>query len=353
VFNAFQSNLVFFYSPTQVGANEGPVGPHLPPRRPGARKAASSATACNVSFVVTDTAKTVPVRYSGILPDLFKEGKGVVAQGKLEGGVFVAREVLAKHDENYMPPEAADALQKAHQAQSMSQGTLVQGGSMGAGAAMIPELGTLRCGWRWPWPWCMGVVPIVGQLQGPRRTGWRWRGRMAWCCSCWWRGLCLPHRSLRRQRLLGAVRGAHSNSGLPLMYRVAGVWGGHEGSLLLWAMMLVVWMLAVAAVQPHLPLPMVARILGVMGLVSVGFLLFTLITSNPFDRLFPVPADGRDLNPLLQDPGMIIHPPMLYMGYVGFSVAFAFAVAALLGGKLDADLGALDPPLDHPWPGCS
>ena len=129
----------------------------------------------------------------------------------------------------------------------------------------------------------------------------------------------------------------HSNSGLPLMYRVAGVWGGHEGSLLLWAMMLAVWMLGVAFFSRHLPLPMVARILGVMGMVCVGFLLFTLITSNPFDRLFPVPADGRDLNPLLQDPGMIIHPPMLYMGYVGFSVAFAFAVAALLGGKLDAE----------------
>jgi cytochrome c-type biogenesis protein CcmF len=129
----------------------------------------------------------------------------------------------------------------------------------------------------------------------------------------------------------------HSNSGLPLMYRVAGVWGGHEGSLLLWAMMLAVWMLGVAFFSRHLPLPMVARILGVMGMVTVGFLLFTLVTSNPFDRLFPVPADGRDLNPLLQDPGMIIHPPMLYMGYVGFSVAFAFAVAALLGGKLDAE----------------
>jgi cytochrome c-type biogenesis protein CcmF len=121
------------------------------------------------------------------------------------------------------------------------------------------------------------------------------------------------------------------------MYRVAGVWGGHEGSLLLWAMMLCVWMLAVATFSKHLPLEMVARILSVMGLVTVGFLLFTLLTSNPFDRLFPVPADGRDLNPLLQDPGMVIHPPMLYMGYVGFSVAFAFAIAALIGGKLDAE----------------
>jgi len=128
----------------------------------------------------------------------------------------------------------------------------------------------------------------------------------------------------------------HSNSALPLEYKVAGVWGGHEGSLLLWCLMLVVWMTAVSFFSAHLPEEMVARVLGVMGLVCVGFLGFMLFTSNPFDRLFPVPADGRDLNPLLQDPGMVLHPPMLYMGYVGFSVAFAFAVAALLSGRLDA-----------------
>jgi len=128
----------------------------------------------------------------------------------------------------------------------------------------------------------------------------------------------------------------HSNSALPLPYRIAGVWGGHEGSLLLWAMMLVTWMVAVARFSRHLPLPVVARILAVMALVAAGFFLFTLSTSNPFERLIPAAADGRDLNPLLQDPGMVIHPPMLYMGYVGFSVAFAFAVAALIGGNLDA-----------------
>ncbi|MEN9417050.1 MAG: hypothetical protein RI988_670 [Pseudomonadota bacterium] len=128
----------------------------------------------------------------------------------------------------------------------------------------------------------------------------------------------------------------HSNSELPLFYRVAGVWGGHEGSLLLWLLMLALWQVAVALFSRHLPLPVVARILAVMSLISVGFLLFTLLTSNPFERLLPAALDGRDLNPLLQDPGMIIHPPMLYMGYVGFSVAFAFAVAALIGGNLDA-----------------
>jgi cytochrome c-type biogenesis protein CcmF len=128
----------------------------------------------------------------------------------------------------------------------------------------------------------------------------------------------------------------HSNSALPLEYRLAAVWGGHEGSLLLWVTILAVWTVAVTLFSRHLPDDMVARVLGVMGLVSVGFLMFMLFTSNPFNRLIPAALDGRDLNPLLQDFGLIIHPPMLYMGYVGFSVAFAFAIAALLSGKLDA-----------------
>ncbi len=128
----------------------------------------------------------------------------------------------------------------------------------------------------------------------------------------------------------------HSNSQLPIQYRVAALWGGHEGSLLLWTFILTVWTVSVAAFSRHLPQEMVARVIGVMGLVSTGFLLFMLLTSNPFDRLLPAAMDGGDLNPLLQDPGLVIHPPMLYMGYVGFSVAFSFALSALLGGKLDS-----------------
>jgi len=129
---------------------------------------------------------------------------------------------------------------------------------------------------------------------------------------------------------------SNSNSSLPWYYRFAATWGSHEGSLLLWVLMLGVWSVAVTIFSRHLPLEMVARILGVMALISIGSLLFMLFTSNPFERLLPAAADGRDLNPLLQDPGMVIHPPMLYMGYVGFSVAFSFAIAALLGGRLDA-----------------
>src|SRR5436190_8438551 len=128
----------------------------------------------------------------------------------------------------------------------------------------------------------------------------------------------------------------NSNSQLPLQYRFAATWGSHEGSLLLWTFMLTVWMVAVTLFSNHLPNEMVARVLSVMAMVSTGFLLFMLLTSNPFQRIFPVPPDGHDLNPLLQDPAMVAHPPMLYMGYVGFSVAFSFAISALIGGKLDA-----------------
>jgi cytochrome c-type biogenesis protein CcmF len=128
----------------------------------------------------------------------------------------------------------------------------------------------------------------------------------------------------------------HSNSRLPLHYRIAATWGSHEGSLLLWTLMLAGWACAVTFFSRSLPLVLKARVLAVMGFVSAGFLLFLLLTSNPFNRALPAPPEGADLNPLLQDPGMVIHPPMLYMGYVGFSVAFAFAIAALLGGRLDA-----------------
>jgi cytochrome c-type biogenesis protein CcmF len=128
----------------------------------------------------------------------------------------------------------------------------------------------------------------------------------------------------------------HSNSQLPVIYRLGAVWGGHEGSLLLWIFLLSTWTILVAQLSKALDEFMVARVIGVLGLVSSGLLLFVLSASNPFERLLPAAQDGRSLNPLLQDPGLVFHPPMLYMGYVGFSVAFAFAIASLLSGRLDA-----------------
>ncbi|MDH5517227.1 MAG: heme lyase CcmF/NrfE family subunit [Gammaproteobacteria bacterium] len=128
----------------------------------------------------------------------------------------------------------------------------------------------------------------------------------------------------------------NSNTDLPLLYRISAVWGAHEGSLLLWGYTLVIWTNAVILFSASLPAKMVARVVAVLGLISIGFLLFMLLTSNPFDRMIPAALEGRDLNPLLQDPGLAFHPPMLYFGYVGFAVPFAFAIAAMLGGQLDA-----------------
>lgn len=128
----------------------------------------------------------------------------------------------------------------------------------------------------------------------------------------------------------------HSNVATPMAYKIAGVWGSHEGSLLLWVLILSLWTVAVSYFSRGLPIEFLARVLSVLGWVSIGFLLFMLVTSNPFIRLLPAAVHGQDLNPLLQDPGMAIHPPLLYMGYVGFSIAYAFAMAALISGRLDA-----------------
>jgi len=142
----------------------------------------------------------------------------------------------------------------------------------------------------------------------------------------------------------------HSNTELPTFYKFAAVWGGHEGSLLFWTTVLAIWTLGVTVAARGQPLEFSSRVLGVLGIVSAGVLLFTLLTSNPFDRLASVPLDGNDLNPLLQDPAMVLHPPMLYIGYVGLAVPFAFAVTALLTGRLDRDWARWTRPwVSGPW----
>jgi len=201
---------------------------------------------------------------------------------------------------------------------------------------MIPELGQVALLLALAAALVQGTLPIAGAARG--NVQWMALARpaaQAQCLLVVFAFGALAY-SFANNDFSVLYVASNSNSALPLQYRIAGVWGGHEGSLLLWLLMLNVWMLAVSQFSTHLPQPVVARILAVMGLVSVGFLLFMLLTSNPFERLLPGAPDGRDLNPLLQDPGMVFHPPMLYMGYVGFSVAFAFAIAALIGGNLDA-----------------
>ena len=201
---------------------------------------------------------------------------------------------------------------------------------------MIPEFGHFLLWLALGLSLILGVVPLAGaQLQRP---GWMALARpgAVWVLLLVATSYLALTVAFMRNDFSVLYVAQNSNTALPMAYKIAAVWGGHEGSLLLWILMLVGWMAAVAGFSRHLPLPVLARIVSVMALVSVGFMLFTLLTSNPFDRLFPAAPDGRDLNPLLQDPGMIFHPPLLYMGYVGFSVAFAFAVAALIGGNLDA-----------------
>ncbi len=201
---------------------------------------------------------------------------------------------------------------------------------------MIPEIGQFALVLALCVAITQGVLPLAGAARGD--VAWMAIARPAAHAQLAFVAIafgCLTYAFVTNDFSVLYVA-SHSNSALPLGYRIAGVWGGHEGSLLLWVLMLTLWSVAVATFSQRLPDEFVARVLGVMGLVSVGFLSFMLFTSNPFDRLLPAAPDGRDLNPLLQDPGMVVHPPMLYMGYVGFSVSFAFAIAALLYGRLDA-----------------
>jgi cytochrome c-type biogenesis protein CcmF len=214
---------------------------------------------------------------------------------------------------------------------------------------MIPEIGNLALILALLLALTLGTLPIIGAQRGIRA----WvllarpiaKGQFVFCATAWF---CLMYSFVTSDFSVLNVA-TNSNSQLPIPYRFAATWGSHEGSMLLWVFMLSIWTLAVSVKSRNLPDDMVARVLGVMGLVSVGFLLFTLLTSNPFERLFPVPADGRDLNPLLQDPGMVAHPPMLYTGYVGFSVAFAFAIAALISGRLDTTWARWS----RPWTTCA
>ncbi|MDN3524039.1 heme lyase CcmF/NrfE family subunit [Halomonas sabkhae] len=202
---------------------------------------------------------------------------------------------------------------------------------------MIPEVGLFALIIALLMAVIQGTVPLVGAAT--RHPLWMAYARPM--ASGQFAFVLLAYACLTASYMLDdfsvATVANNSNSMLPWYYKFSAVWGNHEGSMLLWSLILAGWTFAVGHASRALPHDILARVLGVMGLVSSGFLAFVLLTSNPFARLLPdVPADGSDLNPLLQDVGLIIHPPMLYMGYVGFSVVFAFAIAALLSGRLDA-----------------
>jgi cytochrome c-type biogenesis protein CcmF len=201
---------------------------------------------------------------------------------------------------------------------------------------MIPELGHFALMLALLVALVQGVLPLAGAHRN--QAQWIALARPATAATCLLTlasFLCLTWAFYTNDFSVEYVA-QHSNTQLPTIYRLSAVWGGHEGSLLLWVLMLAGWAQAVALFSRRLPEVMVARVLGVLGLVAFGLLAFILLTSSPFERLIPAVEEGRSLNPLLQDPGLIYHPPLLYMGYVGMSVAFAFAIAALLAGQLDA-----------------
>ncbi|QBQ56339.1 heme lyase CcmF/NrfE family subunit [Nitrosococcus wardiae] len=201
---------------------------------------------------------------------------------------------------------------------------------------MIPELGHLALILALTLALAQSILPLIGAQRGV--IGWMNVARTAAYGQCVFLAvafICLAISFINNDFSVAYVVN-NSNSALPVAYRFAAIWGSHEGSLLLWSFILGLWMVAVALFSRSIPLAYIARVLAVMGMINVGFLLFMILTSNPFLRHFPAPLDGQDLNPLLQDPGLVMHPPMLYMGYVGFSVAFSFAIAALIGKRLDA-----------------
>ncbi|SUX72690.1 cytochrome C-type biogenesis protein [Citrobacter freundii] len=345
VLYALRSNIDLFYTPGEIlyGKRETQQMPEVGQRlrvggmvMPGSVK--RDPQSLKVNFSIYDAEGVVDVTYEGILPDLFREGQGVVVQGELDGGNHVqAKEVLAKHDENYTPPEVEKAMQENHRRpESVYKDKNV----------MMPEIGNALLCLALGVALLLSVYPLWGVARGDVRMMASARP-FAWVLFICVMGafLILVNAFVVNDFTVTYVA-SNSNTQLPVWYRVAATWGAHEGSLLLWVLLMSGWTFAVAAFSQRMPLDIVARVLAVMGMVSVGFLLFILFTSNPFARTLPnFPIEGRDLNPLLQDPGLIFHPPLLYMGYVGFSVAFAFAIAALMSGRLDSTFARFS----RPW----
>lgn len=202
---------------------------------------------------------------------------------------------------------------------------------------MIPELGHFALILGLAFALCLSIVPLIGVAQNNQQLINSAKPLSFGLFFFVSTSICILAYSFTVDDFSVKYIASHSNSLLPYYFKISAVWGGHEGSMLFWIFALTGWTFAVSVYSKQLEKEFVARVLAIMGMIAVGFIVFTLLTSNPFERLLPnFPAEGRDLNPLLQDIGLIIHPPMLYMGYVGFSVAFAFAIAALLTGKMDA-----------------
>ncbi len=325
-----RDSIVFFNSPTDVVEKKLSAGTRI---RLGGLVQPGTVIRKDVdaTFDITDGKNVVRVSYRGILPDLFREGQGVVTEGTMiDVGSFRADTVLAKHDENYMPKEVADALKK--------QGHWKDdyGKKPGAGDEMIAEIGHYALVLALALALIQATLPIAGARMNDRLL----------------MGIAEPVAMV--QFLFVAVSFAalttlyvtsdfsvlnvyeNSHSAKPLLYKITGVWGNHEGSMLLWVLILALFGALVALFGGNLPQTLRANVLGVQAWIASAFFLFILVTSNPFARIARAPFEGRDLNPVLQDIGLAVHPPLLYLGYVGFSISFSFAVAALIEGRIDA-----------------
>ena len=276
--------------------------------------------------MVTDIATDQPVEYKGILPDLFREGQGVVTEGALgPGGAFIADTVLAKHDENYMPPEVAEKLRE-------------QGYWPGRrGCPMIAELGHFATLLALTLAVMQGSPPLWGSLRNDARLMDSARsfaiGQFVFVSFAF---ACLVTLYVRSDfSVLNVWQNSHSAK--PLLYKITGAWGNHEGSMLLWVLILAFFGVLVAVFSTNLPVRLRAHALSVQGWISIAFLLFILATSNPFARLDPVPFNGQDLNPILQDISLAIHPRHCFTRAMWASRwHFHLQSRALIEGKIDA-----------------
>ena len=270
-----------------------------------------------------------------MLPDLFREGQGVVAEGTIDGaGVFNADTILAKHDESYMPKEVAAALKKSgHWQDDYAQRAGRPGAAEPSGDRRTR---TLRADARARARADSGNH--ADRRRAQQRCGADGHGDPAALVQFVFVAIAFGALTACYVTSDFSVLNVYenSNSGMPLLYRLTSVWGNHEGSMMLWVLILTFFGALVAAFGSNLPVRLKANALGVQAWIAAAFYLFILVTSNPFLRIADAPFEGRDLNPVLQDPGLAFHPPLLYLGYVGFSIAFSFAIAALLEGRIDA-----------------
>ena len=339
---ASRENIMFYYDPSQIAAGQAPM---LKRFRVGGMVVKGSVSRkpgdLQVRFVLTDFAHEVPVEYTGVLPDLFREGQGIIAHGTMgANGAFVADEVLAKHDEKYMPPEVA-ALAEAEGGRQGGRTRAECAGTDrprtdGGEDPMAPELGIFALILAFVLSLSQAFFGLGGAWRGKPVVDERGAARRDGTIRVRRDGICVPRVFVREQRFLRAVRGAQFQFAAAAFLsrrRRLGRARRLAAAVDFDSCRSGAWRSPPSAASCRRRFS--SRVLGVMGLISSGFMLFTLWTSNPFQRLIPAAQDGADLNPVLQDFALAIHPPMLYTGYVGFSVAFAFACAAMLEGRLD------------------